>query len=176
VEKTVDYIKHNFCVGRTFTDLTDLNAQLGRWLDEVANVRIHGTTGERPLDRWEQELLQPLPVHPFGIRVRFPRRVSRDGFCSYLGVLYSVPWPYAGGTVEIEEQIEGQVRIWWHGRLVAEHAMPRDGRRRVFDPTHQAGLPAAQRCKQASGLRQCFPKLQQRSLAFYEVFARGEDE
>jgi len=173
VEKAVDYLKHNFCAGRTFTDLGDLNAQLQNWLDGVANIRVHGTTNERPIDRWSQEDLQPLPLRPFDVRVRFPRQVSRDGFCSYLGVLYSVPWPYAGGTVEVEERLGGAIRIWWHGQLIAEHTIPRDGRKRVFEPAHQAGLPAAQRRKQASGLRQCYPEVQQRPLAVYEALAGG---
>jgi len=173
VEKAVDYLKHNFCAGRTFTDLSDLNTQLERWLSDVANRRVHGTTHERLIARWAEETQQPVPVRPFDVRVRFPRRVSRDGCCSYLGVLYSVPWPYAGGTVAVEERQAGELRIWWHGRLIAAHTMPRDGRRRVLDPVHQAGLPAAQRRRQASGLRQCYPEVEQRSLAVYEALAGG---
>jgi len=38
--------------GRTFHDLDDLEGQSQSWLQEVANCRIHGTTGEIPLERW----------------------------------------------------------------------------------------------------------------------------
>lgn len=45
-------------------DVETANGQIGPWLHNVANVRIHGTTGEKPQDllakeRWS---LQPLPI------------------------------------------------------------------------------------------------------------------
>lgn len=171
VEASVAYIKKNFCPGRRFTDLTDLNAQLQIWLNTVANVRMHATTAARPVDRLAQEKLQPLPSRPFSTAVRFSRMVSRDGFFSYEGTLYSVPWSYAGGQVEVEEQAGGHLRIWWHGEVVAEHTMPRDGRRYVIDQRHFAGLLNAQRQNRASGLSQCYPDVEQRPLSVYDDFA-----
>jgi len=46
--------------GRSLTDLGDLNRQARQWFDEQ-NRRIHGTTGERPIDRLAQEKLGMLP-------------------------------------------------------------------------------------------------------------------
>ena len=171
VEAAIGYIKKNFCPGRSFTDLTDLNNQLQKWLQDVANVRIHGTTGDRPVDRLWQENLQPLPDKPFPTAVRFERRVSRDCFFSYEGVLYSVPWPYAGGTVDVEETVDGYIHVWWHGEPVAVHEMPKDGRRRVEDPQHLTGLAYAQSQGQSGGLRQCFPEVQERPLSEYDALA-----
>ena len=47
-------------------DVDVANAHVGRWLTEVANVRVHGTTNERPVDRLhiEREHLMPLPPQP----------------------------------------------------------------------------------------------------------------
>ena len=171
VEAGVGYLKKNFTPGREFRDLMDLNAQLQSWLDTVANARVHGTTGERPGERLQRESLQPLPVRPFPTRIRFPRRVSRDGFFSYLGVLYSVPWPFAGSSVEVEEQVGELIRVHWNGQMIAEHRMPFDGRRRVIDPHHAAGLPEAQRQNRASGLKQVFPEVETRPLSVYEALA-----
>ncbi|ASL25256.1 IS21 family transposase [Azotobacter chroococcum] len=44
-------------------DCGTANRLVGDWLAEVANVRVHATLGERPIDRWrrEQGLLTPLP-------------------------------------------------------------------------------------------------------------------
>ncbi len=56
VERGVGYIKTSFLEGRSFSDLDDLNRQLDVWLDTVANVRTHGTTRERPVDRHAGEL------------------------------------------------------------------------------------------------------------------------
>ena len=47
---------------RSFSDLTDLNEKGRNWLDNVANVRVHGTTQAIPFDRLKRELenLNPL--------------------------------------------------------------------------------------------------------------------
>jgi transposase len=63
VERPVRYLRGNFVYGRTFLHDADLDQQRQWWLDRVANVRLHGTTRERPTDRFEREerfLLQPL--------------------------------------------------------------------------------------------------------------------
>jgi len=171
VERSIGYIKDNFCPGRSFSDLTDLNLQLSRWLEDVANVRIHGTTHEQPVKRFFEEPLRALPEIPFATRVRFPRKVARDGYLSYLGVLYSVPWRYAGAEVEVEEHCGGGIRVHWHGEEIASHEMPRDGGLRVSDPSHSVGLHRAQLSGTATGLRQCYPDVQQRALSVYEQMA-----
>ena len=51
VERMIGYVKDAGLVGRTFSDLADMNAQLLAWLEGEANVRDHATTGERPCDR-----------------------------------------------------------------------------------------------------------------------------
>ncbi|HAL46631.1 MAG TPA: IS21 family transposase, partial [Dehalococcoidia bacterium] len=68
VEAHVRYVKHNALQGRG-DELTCWEAyrQLAvRWRDEVANVRRHQTTGERPVDRFERERehLRALPDLP----------------------------------------------------------------------------------------------------------------
>jgi len=63
VERPVRYLRGNFVYGRTFLHDPDLDHQCRLWLDRVANVRLHGTTHERPrvrFDREERVLLQPL--------------------------------------------------------------------------------------------------------------------
>jgi transposase len=63
VERPVRYLRGNFVYGRTFLHDADLDQQCTLWLDRVANVRLHGTTRERPrlrFDREERFLLQPL--------------------------------------------------------------------------------------------------------------------
>jgi hypothetical protein len=71
VESGVKYVKRNFLPGRTFIDIVDLQAQRDEWNTTIADVRIHGTTHGRPLERFEREcssLLQPL-----GNRAFWPR-------------------------------------------------------------------------------------------------------
>jgi transposase len=63
VERPIRYIRESFVYGRSFAGDADLNAQGEQWLDKVANVREHRTTGERPIERFvrdERAQLTPL--------------------------------------------------------------------------------------------------------------------
>jgi transposase len=68
VERPVRYLRGNFVYGRTFLHDGDLDQQRQHWLERVANVRLHGTTRERPrvrFDREERFLLQPLAARRY---------------------------------------------------------------------------------------------------------------
>jgi transposase len=60
VERSIGYLKDRFFCGRTFTDLLDMNLQLEAWVRDVANERVHATTGEAPRVRLLREDLRPL--------------------------------------------------------------------------------------------------------------------
>lgn len=79
VERPISYVRNNFIYGRAFVSDGDVEAQLMRWLDHTANVRIHRTVKEQPIVRFERDeraLLQPLPARPYHSIVvdRAPRR------------------------------------------------------------------------------------------------------
>ena len=58
-ENGVGYVRKNFWPRvRDYQYAHDLLDRRGVWLDETCNVRIHGTTGERPLDRLPKEGLR----------------------------------------------------------------------------------------------------------------------
>ena len=66
IESGVKYVRRNFLcglLGREPGSLMDLNAELRRWISEVANQRVHGTTHEQVLIRWDEDRvhLQPVP-------------------------------------------------------------------------------------------------------------------
>ncbi|MXW52052.1 MAG: IS21 family transposase [Acidimicrobiaceae bacterium] len=68
VERPIRYLRESFFYGRTFASDADLNEQATRWLEGTANVRRHGTTGERPVDRFERaerDALGPLAGRPY---------------------------------------------------------------------------------------------------------------
>ncbi|MGI6387157.1 MAG: hypothetical protein ACOX2W_08495 [Desulfomonilia bacterium] len=52
MERSVQYLRQSFWPLRSFTDLLDTNFQVRAWLKEVANVRIHMGTGEKPTERF----------------------------------------------------------------------------------------------------------------------------
>jgi transposase len=80
VEAGVRYIKRNALQGRDeeLTCWEDYGRLAVSWRDEVANVRLHHTTRERPLDRFEQERqrLRPLPALAFDTDEVVPAVVS----------------------------------------------------------------------------------------------------
>lgn len=145
VERAIQYIKTSFLEGRTFVDLDDLNGQLRVWLSDVANVRVHGTTKERPVDRLEAELEAMLPL---GCGRAFPsgmvegRCVDHDARISYHGVQYSVDPTVVlgrrGVPVEVHRATDDTIRIYHEGRLVGTHQMQPKGSPPVDDPRHAA--------------------------------------
>jgi len=52
-----------------YLDVGTANGEVLRWLRDVANVRVHGTTGKRPAELLEREkpCLQPLPNPWYGL-------------------------------------------------------------------------------------------------------------
>lgn len=142
VERGIRFVKENFIPGRQFVDLGDLNRQALQWCD-AKNKRIHGTTGERPSERLLQEKLQPLPPKERWAKyLHEPRRVSRDGFVSYDGVRYGVPWQYSGREVMVRE-VNGMLEIMVDGIPVAKHEKVHRSRAIVLCPGQYAGLKAA---------------------------------
>lgn len=71
VERFNGYLRRSFYVPLTSRlaqdgirlDALTANVEVTRWLDEVANVRLHGTTGVQPVERLKEEQvhLQPIP-------------------------------------------------------------------------------------------------------------------
>jgi len=77
VESGVKYFRRNFLPGRRFVDDVDFDEQLRQWMTEIADQRIHGTTHERPIDRFVEEQCHLVGTagHP-GFRLRPGSRVS----------------------------------------------------------------------------------------------------
>jgi len=94
VERPFDYVEKNLLNGRTFRTLEHLNEVTEWWLREVADVRIHRTTGERPIDRhaYEAPRLLMLPDTPYDVSQVLYRQVDDEGFVYVAANGYSVPW------------------------------------------------------------------------------------
>jgi len=179
VESGVKYVKRNALAGRRFTSWEELNGWLERWSVEVADRRIHGTTHERPIERFTGEQLTPLGTRPpyrFE-RVRL-RQVANDALVAVGAARYSVPVAYVGLTVSVHES-SGHYEIFHQERLVARHPkVPRHSVR--MEPAHYAGLlrvaqrtgpPAPPRFDPHFGPR---GEVMVRDLALYEVASQGE--
>src|SRR5207247_8591156 len=94
-----------------------------QWQVEVSAVRIHGTTHERPADRFARERSQLIATggQPgFRLEASQPRRVAEDYLVSFETNRYSVPFTLIGQTVEVTRR-GGRPQIGQRGRLVPAH-------------------------------------------------------
>jgi len=93
-----------------YNGLEDLNAQARQWCDKVANVKIHGTTGEIPFERLAEEkhYLQSLVITE-PLFVVEGRKATKTQLISIDGNKYSVPVQFARKQVKyrrFEDRIE----------------------------------------------------------------------
>jgi transposase len=140
VEASVRYVKHNALAGR--------DEQLGRWedyaalavawRDEVANLRLHQTTRERPWDRFQQErsLLRPLPALVFDTDEVVSAVVNSHARVHFDGNRYSVPADLARKTV-IVRACATQLRVLFGGVEVARHTRSYDRGQVICLSDHQ---------------------------------------
>lgn len=122
VEAGVKYVKGNFLPTRSFRDLANLNAQARAWVLEEAGTRVHGTTRERPLERFvlEKPLMKPLPAIAPDLASWHAVTVHRDCHVQHGRILYSVPFALVGKRLWLRAT-DGSVAIFQDYRLVATH-------------------------------------------------------
>jgi len=154
VEAGVKYVKRNFLPTRTFRDLADLNQQGRRWVLEEAGVRIHGTTREKPLERFaiEKPLMRELPAVAPDLGSWHRLILHRDCHVKFDYSYYSAPFTLIGQTLWLRAT-DVSVSIFQDYRLVATHLRShRCGERR----THPDHLPPDARAFFAHDRLWCF--------------------
>ena len=129
VEAGVKYVKNDGLYGEQFSDWSDLEAYLIEWLEQTANQRCHGTTGERPQERFErdeQALLKPYlsPESVFGPRELPTRKADKTGLIAWQGNKYSVPMAYQQAQVGIDcEADQLHIHDLHSGERLASHTL-----------------------------------------------------
>jgi len=109
VESGVKYVKNDCLYGEQFSDLNQLHSHIQSWLDEVANVRVHGTTGNKPVEHFDQEekahlsaYLTPACVHSPVVGIA-TRQVDKTGLIAWKTNKYSVPMQWQRCRVGVHE-------------------------------------------------------------------------
>ena len=180
VESGVKYIRRNFLCGlqgREPSCLSDLNAELRKWVWEVANQRVHGTTHEQVAARLDADRLslQPLDSRPpYAYMDDELRKVARDAYVSWRGSRYSVPWEYVGRSVWVRDcgrDVEvhfGRDRIAVHAQALRKHMV-------LTQAEHHQGIPlgALAETKILIRIQDTAPVVEIRPLAAYESVATG---
>jgi transposase len=142
-ERGVGYVKKNAVAGRAFDSFAALEAHLEQWVREVADQRVHGTTGEVPAERFarqEAQALKPLDGIPsFQVLREVTRKVHADCAIEVDGNAYSVPWRLIGATVRVTIS-DATLRICHAGQEVAVHTRHTGRLQRLVDPAHFEGV------------------------------------
>jgi transposase len=170
VEGGVRYVKRNALAGRSdeLVRFEDYLALAPRWRDEIANVRIHETTRERPVDRFphERSRLRALPAIPFDTDEIVLAVASPHARVKFDANRYSVPPHLARQTVTI--RADGQeVGIVYQGQIVARHSRCYGRRQLIVLPEHRTAALSMGRRSRSSALEQAFDALGPEARQFH---------
>ena len=137
VEKgAIHYIKHNFLPLRSFKDLKDIQAQADHWRDNVASLRVHSTTGEKPIDRFKVEAMRPLPELLPDCRDMAPAKVYPDFSIRFDANNYTLP-PWAIGKQVTVKADHHTLTVYLKERPIATHVRSWERRKRIELPSHK---------------------------------------
>ena len=158
-ESGIYYIRRNLLDGRKIS-WPGIRTESRTWLDQTANVRLHRTTGQRPVDRWEQEKshLLPLPQWEYDSAIPRPVCATHQALVRFDGNAYSVPHAYARKSLDLRASIE-TVRLSFDGKEIAVHSRCYDRGAVIEDPKHFAGILAVKKKALAQRLHNSFMEL-----------------
>ncbi|MCF8226247.1 MAG: IS21 family transposase [Bacteroidales bacterium] len=144
IERPFYYLERSFLKGRQFRDLEDLKEQLRRWLIEVNDVRIHGTTKRRPIDMYieEQPFLQPLPAIHFDTSDVVQRVVNQESCVQWKEYLYTVPKKYMFEVCTVRVTEDQLIVYSPSGEQLVVHPLAKPGQKERY-----VGLPEKPRNK-----------------------------
>ena len=100
--------------------LQQLNVKLWEWIDKDYHLRVHGSTKQKPLDRYlgHIELIRPAPKNLFDyFRIKTTRKVYKDRTVFLLGKVYEAPVALIEKRVALlyHEKDPGRIEIVYNG-------------------------------------------------------------
>jgi transposase len=141
VENAVGYVKKNFLSGLPLGQFALVNPAARYWLEEVANVRVHGETRRTPNELFaaEKNVLLPLPASHYDAGAVKAVSATRRFRVHFDGNRYSVPAEYAGGRLTLRAYPD-KILAFHQDRLVAEHVRSYDRGQDFENPDHVRAL------------------------------------
>jgi len=148
VERLIQYLRHSFFAARRFTSVEDLNAQLVRWVAEVAHVRRAPghADGRLVVDLLDEEhpRLLPLPEHPMSCGRPVGVASGKTPYVRFDLNDYSIPHTLVKRTLTLVAE-EHRVRVFDVDVEVAHHVRSYDRGKVIEDPRHIAALARQKR-------------------------------
>jgi transposase len=135
IESGIKYLRYNFFPARKFIDLEDVRIQVHEWLDTVANIRNHKTTGQKPVDRLCKNQLTPLPGVLPDCREIGTYLVHKDFGVRFDGNVYTTP-PWTVGKKITLKANNNQVIIYYKEKQLAVHSRCWKRYVRIENPKH----------------------------------------
>jgi len=168
VENGVGYVKKNLLNGLDIPDFDIMGPVTKHWLDTIANVRIHGETGLKPVDMFDKEkpFLQPLPYEPYDIGIVKPMRASRQFRVTIDTNHYSVPAQLAGVRLTVK-QYPDRICFYHENNLVARHVRSYDRRQDFEHPDHPKVLLQQRKRAKDQKIFMRFLSLSDKSRQYY---------
>ena len=144
IENSIKYLRQNFWPLRSFTDISDVQVQVRKWLDTVANVRIHQGTGERPIDRSGKVKLKPLPELLPDCRETLTLKVHKDFSVRFDANAYTAP-PWAIGKQVTLKADQDTVTIFHKQNKICAHSRCWQRKQRIETPYHREQVKKLQK-------------------------------
>jgi hypothetical protein len=148
VEQQVDTRREWFFRGRSWSDLSALNAQWRVWHAAAWRPHVPRTTGTAIAARLpeDQAARRPLPPQPYEVGERTTPHVGQDCRFSFEGSLYSAPAACAGQRIALCIFPDGVCLYSLEPipRPLGAHSRVRQRGQLVADPAHYAALRRTQ--------------------------------
>jgi len=173
IENVIKYVRQNFWPLRTFTDLCDVNRQARKWLDTVANVRIHQGTGKRPLDRLADVRLRLLSDLLPDCRETVTLKVHKDFAVRFDGNAYTTP-PWAIGKQATLKADQITVTIFYQQKKIAAHHRCWQRKQRIETPYHREQVKKLQRKLWLDKEITAFSSLGPEALEYLQAFVNAK--
>jgi transposase len=173
VERLQGFIETSFESGRSFANELDFQDQLDRWFEKRANVRLHRTLRERPLDRLEREResMRALPAPAPDLDRRLVLRVPPQPYVHVDRNDYSLDPRLVGRRVEVRVSQREIVAVALDsGELACSHRRVFASHQEICDPAHRQALERL-RCERYAGKRPAGEDVQVRDLSVYDRLA-----
>jgi Integrase core domain len=168
VESGVGYVKKNFLNGLEVADFTAIGPAAKLWLDDTANVRLHGETQRRPVDVFEEEKSHLKPLNPNAFDIA---RTLNSLASSQFRVLvdtnhYSVPPEYANRKLTTKVYPD-RICVYFDTVMIARHVRRYDHHADFEDPDHPKVLLAQRHHAREQRLLTNFHALSPDAHAYY---------
>jgi hypothetical protein len=175
VERGFDFVDKNLLNGRTFCHLAHLNDVTAWWSTNVADIRLHRETKQRPIDRFAQEQprLIALPSSSYDTATLVYRIANAEGFVCYQQNNYTVPWRFIGQSLPLRIT-EDEVVVYSPAvaEIARHHLFPRGTvGQHSEDKIHR---PRDDSQEQEAILRERFTELGSTARCFFDGLLRDQ--